>query len=366
VRLLGCPAGGLHSWGWKGRKASSPLRTHSGNQRGIIVNDPDWDSSRCDQPDVIGCAHCSCSFYVPCGFSDEDKCVPCARRKRSDWVRVIAGGVNEHVEAQALVFGWTITAAGQNVFSYDSALCSVKGRHRHSGQLGCKVNPVVAGIYNEEERRVWNDLTWSFVRALRRAYGEQVNLSYLSQREGQARGLVHRHGVNAIYGLPEGVLEADVKAIWVAQVEGHDFGTQHDVQFIADTKGAAKVAGYLAKYIAKGAGTDSVPWFSASSAMDSDTGEIFYDAELTVRRFYPAKSLSWPTSLKRLRFDRAEFVRKFLAEKALCVAGSLVASGGLPEGGALDGSSGAAALDSLYSTTYAKPRDVIGEWPFSG
>lgn len=140
------------------------------------------DTEMCEQPKVMECGRCGELFEIACGISMASRCVPCAKRYRRRWSRVLRSG--------------SIDSDGQRVFFVTlTAPGDVEHVDTRTGER-CECTPP-DGV----DPAVWNGLlpgNWSkFMVYFRRCFGDvqyakavEVQMKRL-QRTG--RGLLHLH-----------------------------------------------------------------------------------------------------------------------------------------------------------------------------
>lgn len=90
--------------------------------------------------------------------------------------------------------------------------------------------------------RARKDFT-AFVRSANRCFGEAVPLRYICVAEFQKRGAIHFHAL--FWGIPSSIVRGERSSRLVASLWGQGY-----VDLI-ETDGSAKIAWYMAKYLAK-------------------------------------------------------------------------------------------------------------------
>ena len=103
--------------------------------------------------------------------------------------------VHEHEGRAAL---GTLTAPGADFLPWDEQDCAALGPHKHSGELGCRVDPAMAEVWNESFSPRWTKLQRHCKRQAdrflrRQGWKGSLPSVLLSWREMQKRGVWHRH-----------------------------------------------------------------------------------------------------------------------------------------------------------------------------
>lgn len=161
-------------------------------------------------------------------------------------VYVIFGeNVHEHGGRAAL---FTVTAPGEEFLPWDTEQCAEQGEHRHSGKLGCRVDPKAAAVWNESAQKRW---TAAQREAKRRAdktlrefgwKGRPVSV-LLSWWEPQKRGVLHKHAL-----LP---WETPAERLWSrAYIRSWEEIRQRFWFGFVDRKPKVDTAQKLARYVA--------------------------------------------------------------------------------------------------------------------
>jgi len=138
---------------------------------------------RCDAPKLMECLHCNETVWIACGTSMAERCVPCSRRYRRRWARVLRSGT---VDAHGYrLFFLTLTAPGDEMHI-----------DTRTGAW-CECTP--PGGVNPAE---WNALlagNWSmFMVYFRRRYGQDSQYAkavevQMLRLKRTGRGLLHLH-----------------------------------------------------------------------------------------------------------------------------------------------------------------------------
>lgn len=175
----------------------------------------------------------------------------CRRRGCPGYVDVWLGDNRVRLLENLLAFGGEVTMTTITAPSLPwSAECDVRGEHKHSGPLGCRVEPVAAQRFNCEADRRQSRLHKAAAQRTYRRYGSYPKrLAYAP--ELQARGVVHWHVVLA-WDTP---LNRRLSRHYVQQL--HALHGQYGVGWPdrkLEVRSPANAARYLSKYLTKAGG----------------------------------------------------------------------------------------------------------------
>lgn len=145
----------------------------------------------------------------------------------------------------------TVTAPGvDGGLPWDEAHCWHLGEHRHSGEIGCRVLPAAAGLWNENAPAWWTELHRQARQAAKRSCASSPEL-LVKIWEPQKRGVLHLHLVVG-YTTPAERAAADrYVAELVRLAERHGFGF---VDRKLEVKDPSAAAAYLSSYFVTGKG----------------------------------------------------------------------------------------------------------------
>lgn len=196
---------------------------------------------KCLRPTVLACVMCEKTMKVRCDATREDRCEDCGRRHRRRVARVMRSGFNGD-RPEGFFFA-TLTAPGVGGGMLWDPSCG-HGEGECSGELGCKVDPLIAAEWNGRAPKRWNE----FMTELRRQVPHGVQ--FCGVWEEQKRGLLHRHALLWAPGVSLQRMQELVKSCALS----YGFGPKSDVQAISgrDAREQARRAGYCAAYVTKG------------------------------------------------------------------------------------------------------------------
>jgi hypothetical protein len=155
-----------------------------------------------------------------------------------------------------------VTAPGADCLPWDERVCAGLGEHKHSGQLGCRVEEATAARWNREASVRWR-------RLHRRAYQDTIKrmgrgsvLMVARVWELQARGVLHVHPVLA-YGTARQMAGARA---YLARLD--ELAPQYGFGFVErkiKPQPAVNAAAYLSSYFVKGKRGKEALWESVKS-----------------------------------------------------------------------------------------------------
>jgi hypothetical protein len=143
----------------------------------------------------------------------------------------------------------TVTAPGADVLPWDETACAIEGPHKHSGTVGCKIEPWALASWASTLGPRWRKLHQAAARATRRE-GHVLRLDALAW-EPQKRGAPHVHPVLRAR------TEAQRIAIRVYQGHLERLAPSHGFGFVDrkwENMGSINAAAYLASYFITGKG----------------------------------------------------------------------------------------------------------------
>jgi hypothetical protein len=153
----------------------------------------------------------------------------------------------------------TVTAPGVAAgLAWDESRCGVRGPHRHSGKLGCKVDREQAERWNREARENWRAMHRRASQAARR-YAKRIGcdsgVMVARMREFQMRGVLHMHVILPMSTVGERLVSRFYAEQLRDLAEAYGFGHVHLGDRGSGGKtltamSAEKAARYLASYIA--------------------------------------------------------------------------------------------------------------------
>ncbi len=182
-----------------------------------------------------------------------------------------------------------VTAPGADQLPWDESHCRPLGDHRHSGSLGCRVDPVAAREWNRSASDRWRRLHRRAYQAVRR-HGVRCTL-LVRAFERQRRGVLHVHPVLG-YATPAERHAAYLYAGYLEKFAAHyGFGfTERRLRKLSSKAAAA----YLSAYFVTGQkGKESLQ--ESVAAADMPRSIIHVSIQLTQRS---------GVTMRELRFRR--------------------------------------------------------------
>lgn len=170
---------------------------------------------------------------------------------------------------------------------WDPARCTVQGPHKHSGELGCRVNQAAADLWNRESIKWWAKLHEAAQEATRRAVGARAYVVFKIP-EVHKRGVRHWH---VLLGYTSPLERAAVEQYYReinARAPRYGFGFALPPRDRAAGGGAG--AAYFASYFVSGSGHKSSITESVKSPV-LDGCSIYVSPRLTKRSGITMRSL---------------------------------------------------------------------------
>jgi hypothetical protein len=181
-------------------------------------------------------------------------CSICGLGWAKDW-RVVLFANLKHVGCPVMFSA--VTPPGRQRLPYDERHCAHLGPHRHSGQLGCRIDPDALAQWSADICRRWKRLHNAARNAVKRRYGRCLPL-LLRAWEPQKRGAAHMHPVFAL-ATPDDVRLGAAYFDELARLAPH-----HDFGFVGGKLGVSRhimagerAAAYLSSYFVRGRGEKS-------------------------------------------------------------------------------------------------------------
>ena len=152
---------------------------------------PAWVRNAGKKPKPTGsCTHCGRWTY--------GRATSCRRRRCHGYAALWAGDQRRKLfenlgayEGQCVVLA--VTAPGSDQLPWDERHCLARGPHKHSGPIGCRVEPEAASAWNETASDRWRRLHRRVYQAVHRHGVRPVLLARVFER--QHRGVLHVHPV---------------------------------------------------------------------------------------------------------------------------------------------------------------------------
>jgi len=188
----------------------------------------------------------------------------------------------ENLRPLKLTVMFSLTPPGGDVYPFDAAYCRHGVGVKCSGLIGCRVNPLVARIFNEDAGPNWSKLHRA---ASKRAKDRTAFRGRLRARvwEKQKRGLAHMHGVLSV-GQPAELAWAKAYVEALAELAPrYGFGFVDGWEKISRKFWPGGQAGaYLSGYFVRGAG-HKAPITENVLAGDLPRLVVYVDRDLTLR-----------------------------------------------------------------------------------
>jgi hypothetical protein len=271
--------------------------------------------------------------YTRCRSTRRSKCEHCSTIHRGDVAAVgRSGAVVDNPSDR--VYLLTLTGPGVDVLPWDTSKCSHGPAVECSGKLGCVVDEHAAAMWHNNVAQRWS---W-FVTEVRRRLGDGAGVQFLKTWELQDRGVLHVHALFRVTGV---VRDRRVRAAVRLARSRWGFGDRYKLDAInlADPAGAARAAGYVAKYVSKSC--DALP---AVRRLNYATGE------LRVGGIRPwSASRSWGITMKQIRESRVAW--------ASSVGASAGGAAATPPGDAAG-----VALDLNKDRYAGDPHALVDQW----
>ncbi len=242
-----------------------------------------------------GCRSCGRQLFGPSPVCRSRKCPEYSRVWAGDQRRKLFMNMTEY---GAPILLSSVTAPGSEELPWDERACAALGPHRHSGELGCRVERSAADEWNRAAPYRWR-------RLHRRAYQETVkrygkgSVKLLARVwEIQSRGVLHVHPVVG-YGTAREMAGARAYLTRLAELSPqYGFGFVHHKRDKVKAQPAQGAAAYLSSYFVKGSGRKTAIWESVTSGL-MPRSIIHVSKELTQET---------RCTMRNLRLRRALFV----------------------------------------------------------
>ena len=186
------------------------------------------------------------SHLSRCKSTRTSRCEYCARLHRGDVAAIGRSGWTDNPGDRA--YWITLTAPGSDQLPWDKSVCGHGPDDECSGSDGCKVDENAAALWHDGLPQRWS---W-FVTEVRRQCGDGVDVQFMKVYEWQERGVLHIHVMVRVVGV---ISDRRFRAALRLARQRQNFGRQMKVEAvnISDSRSAARVAGYVAKYCTKSA-----------------------------------------------------------------------------------------------------------------
>lgn len=165
-------------------------------------------------------------------------------------------GAYESGDGQGVMF--TITAPGCRELPWDETYCAPLGKHRHSGDLGCRVEPRAAREWNQSASERYGRLRVAARALTQRKLGSRCHkrhyraLNLARTWEHQSRGVLHAHVVCG-RGTWGEKLVADTYGRALRDLAPH-YGFGRVDTPLAPARAAREAAAYISSYLSTGKG----------------------------------------------------------------------------------------------------------------
>lgn len=198
------------------------------------------------------CPECQGSVYGGAEFCKRRLCPRYAPIWARDQQVKVFENLKAYTEGDGHAVMVTPTAPGADVLPWDEEHCAGLGPHRHSGLLGCRVQPEVAQAWNATCSDRWRRLHDRAARIAARETGRRPRL-LTRAFEMQTRGVLHVHAVIARGTWPDKVA-ADVYNRHVSELAG-EYGFGHVDTPTGRARSAVESAAYISSYLSRGKGS---------------------------------------------------------------------------------------------------------------
>jgi hypothetical protein len=215
------------------------------------------------------CKHCGRRTYGGATACKSRQCEGYAPLWAGDWRRVLfdnlrvcgdLGGEVKGLDGKAVMLA--LTAPGQDPvwdertgeiicegLPWDDAWCAARGKHKHSGREGCRVDPIKASAWNVTADARWSALHRRCATETRRLFGNGALVMLARAKELQGRGVIHWHPV-LLAGTPrQRSAASDYADRMRALAPQYGFGF---VSMKLKPQSAAAAAAYLSSYFVTG------------------------------------------------------------------------------------------------------------------
>jgi hypothetical protein len=222
----------------------------------------------------------------------------CRSRKCPEYSRIWAGDQRQKLFTNLKVYGApvllsAVTAPGAARLPWDEELCAGLGKHRHSGDLGCRVERRAADEWNRVAPEKWRRLNRRARQETVKRHGRGSVLLLTRVWEIQSRGVLHVHPVVG-YGTARQMAGARTYLELLAEfAPDYGFGFVERKVKPQDARGAAA---YVSAYFVKGAGHKMALWESVTSgAMPKSI--IHVSVDLTRETRCTMRNLRWKRTI---------------------------------------------------------------------
>jgi hypothetical protein len=300
----------------------------------LPVNDSGWRHAGyvdgvegwCERPSQMVNVHTGEHHLARCKSARTSRCAPCAEVKRNDVAAVGRSGWTDCPADRAYMV--TLTAPGVDVLPWDRSLCTHSERLRCSGSdFGCQVEANALARWHDDigirVSRVFEDVR----RALNPGESalpvskRSIRFEYMRTYEPQKRGALHAHLMGRLEGP---ATDRRFRRAFKEAALKHGFGKELRIDQVdlSSPLGAARAAGYVAKYNSKSA--DALPEVRRIDAY----GEIRYGG---LRSW--AASRSWGDTMAVVELRRVQWA---VANAVATAGGAAANADGGAVGDALD------------------------------
>lgn len=205
------------------------------------------------------------------------------------WARDVRRVLFENLKASGSVVMTTVTAPGAAVLPW-----SCERPHKHSGDLGCKVEPNAAHEWNLNARLQWSRLHRRLSQACKRHHG--FNPLLLRIWEEQKRGVLHLHVVLAFSpGAEQRAAQLYIEMLSERACEyGFGFVDRKVGRASGKVWDPSAAAAYLSSYYVRGKGAKAT--INQTVLSDQIPPSVFYVARRLLKKT--------GVTMRSLRLDR--------------------------------------------------------------
>ncbi|HEV2058200.1 MAG TPA: hypothetical protein VGR11_02515 [Solirubrobacteraceae bacterium] len=260
------------------------------------ISEPIWRAGRIrDSAGIRRCRSCKRPLH--------GKSSLCRSRRCPEYSHIWAGDQRQKLFRNLEAFGGkvlisAVTAPGADQLPWDESACAALGEHKHSGELGCRVDERVAAPWNRDASDRWRRLHRRAYQETVRVHGRGSVLLLARVWELQARGVLHVHPV---LGYEAASQMAGARAYLARLAElapKYGFGFVHSKREFVKAMPAQNAAAYLSSYFVKGRRGKTALWESVQSTV-MPPSIIHVSTKLTMRT---------GCTMRTLRLKRALFV----------------------------------------------------------
>jgi hypothetical protein len=192
------------------------------------------------------CPECGRGTYGGADFCKARRCPHYAPIWARDQQRKVFANLTAYSDGDGHAVMFTPTAPGVGSLPWDEDHCRALGDHKHSGNLGCRVEPQSAREWNDTCSERWRRLNDRAARLTAKQTGRRPHL-LTRAFEMQKRGVLHVHAVIA-RGTWADKHAADVYGRHLARL-AVSYGFGHVDEPTGRARAARESAAYISSYL---------------------------------------------------------------------------------------------------------------------